>query len=119
MVSRHEIGMPTQVLVGAFNQDPSRGLLRDCKTLRNLREPSFEAVLKVVACQQLLGLLDTVSPGLSLGRGLVLYELHSALVMVANTEYAYSHDRCTGGHFTDYLGQKIFPIVNLHNNILA
>ena len=61
-------------------------------------------VLKVVACQQLLGLLDVVSPGLSLGRGLVLYELHSALVMLANTEYAYSHDRCRGGHFTDYFG---------------
>ena len=77
-------------------------MIGDCKTWRNLREPSFEAVLKVVACQQLLGLLDTVSPGLSLGRGLVLYELHSALVMVANTEYAYSHDRCTGRHFTDF-----------------
>ena len=24
---------------------PSRGLLRDCKTSRNLREPSFEALI--------------------------------------------------------------------------
>ena len=35
--------------VKAFNNQekalPSRGLLRDCKTLRNLRESSFEALL--------------------------------------------------------------------------
>ena len=49
--------------------------------------------LKMLMCQQLLQVLDIVSPGLTLGRGLIMFELHSVLVMVANMEYAYSHDR--------------------------
>ena len=30
-------------------EGPSRGLLRDCKTLRNLREPSLEALIITVS----------------------------------------------------------------------
>ena len=42
--------------------------------------------LKIVLCQQLLEVQDIINPGLTLGRGLILYELHSALVMLANLE---------------------------------
>ena len=48
--------------------------------------------LKIVLCQQLLEVQDIINPGLTLGRGLILYELHSALVMLANLEYAVSHN---------------------------
>ena len=48
--------------------------------------------LKIVLCQQLLEVQDIINPGLTLGRGLLLYELHSALVMLANLEYALSHN---------------------------
>ena len=48
--------------------------------------------LKIVLCQQLLEVQDIINPGLTLGRGLILYELHSALVMLANLEYALSHN---------------------------
>ena len=51
--------------------------------------------LKVMLCTQLLEVLDIVSPGLSLGRGLILFELHSVLVMTANMEYATNQDRRT------------------------
>ena len=34
-----------KILVGAFNQE--KALLRDCKTLRNLREPWFEALVDI------------------------------------------------------------------------
>ena len=44
--------------------------------------------LKILLCQQLLEVQDIVNPGLTLGRGLILYELHSAVVMVANLEFS-------------------------------
>lgn len=49
--------------------------------------------LKILICQQLLSVLDIVSPGLTLGRGLILFELHSVIVMMANNEYGSSFDR--------------------------
>jgi len=48
--------------------------------------------LKILLCQQLLEVQDIVSPGLTLGRGLLLYELHSALVMLANLEFALTNN---------------------------
>ena len=44
--------------------------------------------LKILLCQQLLEVQDIVNPGLTLGRGLILYELHSALVMIANLQFS-------------------------------
>ena len=37
-------------------------------------------------------MLDKVDPGLSLGRGLVLFELHSVLVCLANAEFERQHN---------------------------
>ena len=42
---------------------------------------------KISLCRQVLEVLDIVDPGLSLGRGLMLFELHSTLVMVSNMEF--------------------------------
>ena len=42
---------------------------------------------KICLCKSVLEVLDIVDPGLSLGRGLMLYELHSSLVSVSNTQY--------------------------------
>ena len=41
---------------------------------------------------QVLTVLDKVDPGLSLGRGLVLFELHSVLVCLANAEFERQHN---------------------------
>jgi len=46
-----------------------------------------DQVQKLVLCRQVLEVLDIVDPGLSLGRGLMLYELHSTLVSLANMQY--------------------------------
>ena len=73
-VRRHEIGMLTQKFILHFNvmtmltnlpvpydlcvvpqfqpgEGPRRGLLRDCKTLHDLRQPSFQAQLSSVQLQ--------------------------------------------------------------------
>eukprot|EP00090_Calanus_glacialis_P007363 TRINITY_DN15811_c0_g1_i1.p1 TRINITY_DN15811_c0_g1~~TRINITY_DN15811_c0_g1_i1.p1 ORF type:complete len:518 (+),score=133.58 TRINITY_DN15811_c0_g1_i1:73-1626(+) len=42
---------------------------------------------KVLLCQEALDVLDIVEPGMSLGRGLMMFELHSSLVMVSNMEF--------------------------------
>jgi len=42
---------------------------------------------KICLCRSVLEVLDIVDPGLSLGRGLMLYELHSSLVSVSNIQY--------------------------------
>jgi len=42
---------------------------------------------KINLCKQVLEVLDVVDPGLSLGRGLMLFELHSTLVLVSNMEF--------------------------------
>eukprot|EP00092_Neocalanus_flemingeri_P021681 GFUD01023519.1.p1 GENE.GFUD01023519.1~~GFUD01023519.1.p1 ORF type:complete len:518 (-),score=116.80 GFUD01023519.1:53-1606(-) len=42
---------------------------------------------KILLCQEVLEVLDKVEPGLSLGRGLMMFELHSSLVMVSNMEF--------------------------------
>ena len=72
-----------QFLVSALGRVPGH-------TMEELGEADLR--LKLLLCQQLLSVLDLVSPGLSLGRGLILFELHSVLVMIANTDYASSHD---------------------------
>ena len=72
-----------QFLVSALGRVPGH-------SMEELGEADLR--LKLLLCQQLLSVLDLVSPGLSLGRGLILFELHSVLVMIANTEHAYNHD---------------------------
>ena len=72
-----------QFLVSALGRVPGH-------TMEELGEADLR--LKLLLCQQLLSVLDLVSPGLSLGRGLILFELHSVLVMIANTDHAYNHD---------------------------
>jgi len=42
---------------------------------------------KILLCQEVLEVLDIVDPGLTLGRGLMLFELHSTLVMLSNMEF--------------------------------
>ena len=42
---------------------------------------------KIILCQEVLEVLDIVEPGLTLGRGLMMFELHSSLVMVSNMEF--------------------------------
>jgi len=42
---------------------------------------------KILLCQDVLSVLQVVEPGLSLGRGLMLFELHSSLVVVSNLEF--------------------------------
>jgi len=42
---------------------------------------------KILLCQEVLEVLDIVEPGLTLGRGLMMFELHSSLVMVSNMEF--------------------------------
>ena len=55
-------------------------------TMEELSEDDIK--LKILMCQQLLEVQDIVNPGLTLGRGLILYELHSAVVMIANLEFS-------------------------------
>ena len=42
---------------------------------------------KVLLCQEALDVLDIVEPGMTIGRGLMMFELHSSLVMVSNMEF--------------------------------
>jgi len=42
---------------------------------------------KIILCQEVLDVLEIVEPGLTLGRGLMMFELHSSLVMVSNMEF--------------------------------
>ena len=42
---------------------------------------------KVTLCREVLSVLDKVEPGISLGRGLIMFELHSSLVSLANMEF--------------------------------
>jgi len=42
---------------------------------------------KIIFCDEVLTVLNRVEPGLTLGRGLMLFEMHSSLVMVANMEF--------------------------------
>eukprot|EP00091_Calanus_sinicus_P025564 TRINITY_DN9801_c0_g1_i1.p1 TRINITY_DN9801_c0_g1~~TRINITY_DN9801_c0_g1_i1.p1 ORF type:complete len:119 (+),score=34.71 TRINITY_DN9801_c0_g1_i1:100-456(+) len=42
---------------------------------------------KVLLCQEVLDVLDIVEPGITLGRGLMMFELHSSSVMVSNMEF--------------------------------
>ncbi|XP_023349723.1 protein msta isoform X2 [Eurytemora carolleeae] len=43
--------------------------------------------LKLRLVHEVLGALDIVDPGLSLGRGLLLFELHTTLVILSNLEF--------------------------------
>ena len=47
---------------------------------------------KIKLCQQVLEVLDIVDPGLSMGRGLILFELHSTVINVANLEFEQTHN---------------------------
>lgn len=42
---------------------------------------------KVEMCRQLLQVLDTVEPGMSRSRGMVLYELHAPLLHIARSQW--------------------------------
>jgi len=42
---------------------------------------------KVTLCREVLNVLDKVDPGISLGRGLIMFELHSSLVSLGNMEF--------------------------------
>jgi len=53
--------------------------------MEDLREADHKQ--KVVLCNEVLAVLNKVDPGLSLGRGLMMFELHSSLVVVANLEF--------------------------------
>ena len=56
---------------------------------RNVHDSDMEELGEAgLRLKLLLSVLDL----LSLGRGLILFELHSVLVMIANTDYASSHD---------------------------
>ncbi|XP_059097144.1 uncharacterized protein LOC131891555 isoform X2 [Tigriopus californicus] len=59
--------------------------------------PHVEAVLgqKVQYCAIVLRVLDKLEPGLSLGRGIVLYEMQSTLVQIANVEFEKDQTRVT------------------------
>lgn len=48
--------------------------------MQDLREADHKE--KIVLCDEVLTVLNKVEPGLSLGRGLMLFELHSSVVMV-------------------------------------
>jgi hypothetical protein len=39
---------------------------------------------KIVLCHDVLSVLNKIEPGMTLGRGLMLFELHSSLVMVSS-----------------------------------
>jgi len=59
------------------------------------RMPGFEAQdlkeadhrQKMIWCHEVLEVLEKVEPGLTLGRGLLMFELHTSLVMVSNQEF--------------------------------
>ena len=58
-VSKHEIGTLVQLSVGTGSsrrfqpgEGPNRGLLCDCKTWHNLRQPSFQALVQSTGLQE-------------------------------------------------------------------
>jgi len=53
--------------------------------MEDMREADHQ--YKILLCQEILAVQDIVEPGLTIGRGLILFELHSCLVMVANIEF--------------------------------
>ena len=53
--------------------------------MENLKESDHKQ--KIILCQEVLDVLDIVEPCVNLGRGLMMFELHSSLVMVSNMEF--------------------------------
>ena len=63
-----------QILIAGFGRLPGH-------TMNDLKESDHKE--KIVLCHDVLTVLNKVEPGLALGRGLMLFELHSSLVMVS------------------------------------
>ena len=52
---------------------------------------------KIIFCDEVLTVLNRVEPGVSLGRGLMLFEMHSSLVMVRTSTHAQELRIISGG----------------------
>ena len=52
---------------------------------------------KIIFCDEVLSVLNRVEPGVSLGRGLMLFEMHSSLVMVRTSTHAQELRIISGG----------------------
>ena len=52
---------------------------------------------KIIFCDEVLSVLNRVEPGVSLGRGLMLFEMHSSLVMVRTKTHAQELSIISGG----------------------